>query len=367
MAFPVSPVNNQTATVNGINYIYSSANSSWTRVPYTSVSATTLTATGNVTGGNILSSGSLIVSGNSTVNGLTVNNSVTIGTTLGVTGNVTANYFIGNGSTLTGISSGFSAIAVASQSTLAPSFNPTLTLANLPGLVFTTTQSNSTITMGLTGGTFAAVSDFGSITGSVTYSQDLGSVTGPVIEAIDLGTLAVSGVVPGSSIVANSIPGSAIQSNTNITTTGNVTAGVVYTDNLLFANGVPLASAIFPVDTIYELDDISNYTDGLSNSFKLTYNQANVSIGSPFNLLVTINGLTQPAFDFTLYNSYGALWGSYVLGSYKGYTIDSTSGNIKFANVPPINSQIMMRTVVGAPANTTKRYPFKAVDILLGF
>ena len=91
MAFPVSPVNNQTATVNGINYIYSSANSSWTRVPYTSVSATTLTATGNVTGGNILSSGSLIVSGNSTVNALTVNNSVTVGSTLGVTGNVNTN------------------------------------------------------------------------------------------------------------------------------------------------------------------------------------------------------------------------------------------------------------------------------------
>ena len=326
MAFPVSPVNNQTATVNGINYIYSSANSSWTRVPYTSVSATTITATGNIS----------------------------------------ANYFVGNGSSLTGISS-FTNIAIASQSNVSPTYNPTLTLANLPGLVFTTTQSNSTITMGLIGGTFATPSDFGLDTGSVTYSQDLGSVTGSVTEAVNLSKLAVDGVVPGSSIVANSVTGSAILSTTDISTTGNLTVGTLYTNNFLFANGTPLASAIFPVDTVYELDDISNYTDGRSNSFRLTYNQANVSIVSPFNLLVTINGLTQSAFDMNLYNSYGALWSSYVLGSYKGYTIDWLSGNIKFASVPPINSQIIMRTVVGSPASTTKQYPFKAVDILLGY
>jgi hypothetical protein len=325
-------------------------------------------------GGNTAIVSTLSATGNATVNALTVNNSATIGTTLGVTGNIktggilTDGYYYANGSPFAGGGgSSFTSVAVPSQSSLLPSFNPVLTLANLPGLVFTTTQSNSTITMGMTGGTFATPSDFGLETGSVTYSQDLGSITGAVTESVNLSKLAVDGVVPGSSIVANSITGSTIQSNTNITTTGNVTTGAIYTDNFLFANGTPLASAIFPVDTIYELDDISNYTDGRSNSFKLTYNQANVTINSPFNLLVTVNGLTQPAFDFNLYNSYGALWGSYVLGSYKGYTIDSTSGNIKFANTPPINSQIMMRTVVGAPAATTKQYPFKAVDILLGF
>jgi hypothetical protein len=41
MAFPSSPVNNQTATVNGVVYIYAAATSSWARiaqggvVPYT--------------------------------------------------------------------------------------------------------------------------------------------------------------------------------------------------------------------------------------------------------------------------------------------------------------------------------------------
>lgn len=32
MAFPVSPVNNQITTVNGIRYSYSSANNAWIRI-----------------------------------------------------------------------------------------------------------------------------------------------------------------------------------------------------------------------------------------------------------------------------------------------------------------------------------------------
>jgi hypothetical protein len=33
MSFPLSPANNQTTIVNGINYIYNSTNNAWKRVP----------------------------------------------------------------------------------------------------------------------------------------------------------------------------------------------------------------------------------------------------------------------------------------------------------------------------------------------
>jgi len=33
MSFPISPANNQTTIVNGINYIYNSTNNAWRRVP----------------------------------------------------------------------------------------------------------------------------------------------------------------------------------------------------------------------------------------------------------------------------------------------------------------------------------------------
>lgn len=50
MTFPVSPANNETATVNGITYVYSSANNAWTRV-----TANSLTLAGNLSVGGISS------------------------------------------------------------------------------------------------------------------------------------------------------------------------------------------------------------------------------------------------------------------------------------------------------------------------
>ena len=43
------------------------------------------------------------------------------------------------------------------------------------------------------------------------------------------------------------------------------------------------------VTTVYDLDDISYLTDGITNVFPLTYNTANVSVASPWNLMVSIS------------------------------------------------------------------------------
>lgn len=84
-----------------------------------------VSVTGNVTGGNILTSGAVSASGAVTANSVSIsgngnvtgaNNIVATGNVTGgniltvgqvsATGNVTGNYFIGNGSLLTGISGG---------------------------------------------------------------------------------------------------------------------------------------------------------------------------------------------------------------------------------------------------------------------
>ena len=70
MAFPISPTNGQQATVNGITYQYTSASNSWTRIAGI---ANTIIATGNITGGNLNTSG--VVSANT----LTVTNTASIG------------------------------------------------------------------------------------------------------------------------------------------------------------------------------------------------------------------------------------------------------------------------------------------------
>ena len=72
MAFPVSPTNGQTATVNNITYVYNSTHGSWTRTTST-VTALSITDTGDVSA-NV---------GNATVNIATLfSNAATQATTL---------------------------------------------------------------------------------------------------------------------------------------------------------------------------------------------------------------------------------------------------------------------------------------------
>ena len=54
MAFPTSPANNSTTTVNGITYVYADATNSWTRV-----TANSLTLTGNLATGNVSTTGKI--------------------------------------------------------------------------------------------------------------------------------------------------------------------------------------------------------------------------------------------------------------------------------------------------------------------
>ena len=113
---------------------------------------------------------------------------------------------------------------------------------------------------------------------------------------------------------------------------------------------------------VYDLDDISYLTDGITNKFPLTYNTANVSIASPWNLVVSISGLVQAAYA----NTQETVWLSYVASAPKGYTLDS-NGNIVFADSIPAGSDVMIRVVPGTPAQNTKVYPFRPVDILMGY
>jgi hypothetical protein len=59
MSFPIGPVNNQTTVVNGITYVYSSANNAWTRV-----TANNITVTGNVTANRLVTEQGVFWSGN---------------------------------------------------------------------------------------------------------------------------------------------------------------------------------------------------------------------------------------------------------------------------------------------------------------
>lgn len=139
------------------------------------------------------------------------------------------------------------------------------------------------------------------------------------------------------------------QTLTAVSFSGNVnTAAVVFPD------GSSISSA-----AVYDLDEV--YADGTTNAFTLTYNQSTVTPTNPWALLVTIDGIFQPAFA----ENYDTVWLSHALCASRGYTI--SSGNLKFADSPPAGTTIYVRKQADSSTVATKIYPFKPLDIALGF
>jgi hypothetical protein len=135
-----------------------------------------VSVTGNVTGGNI----------------------VTLGT-VSATGNIAGNYILGNGSQLTGIAVGnsFGAIAVIGANTVvANSSGATVNFVAGTGISITTNAATDTITFG---GASTIVWEVGGSLGFVWDAPatfyDFGSVTEvPATTVYDLGTVYISGV-----------------------------------------------------------------------------------------------------------------------------------------------------------------------------
>jgi hypothetical protein len=168
-----------------------------------------------------------------------------------------------------------------------------------------------------------------------------------------------TGVLVTNNTPAISTTTGALQVQGGAGVTGNLYANAIYTNGLFWAaNGNP----IDVYNTVYDLDDISYLTDGRTNVFGLTYNTANVTILSPWNLFVAVEGAPQAAFQ---YNS-DVVWLSLVTGAYKGYTINY-DGNIEFSDAPQSGSDILIRTAPGPTNPTVKTYPFKPADILMGY
>jgi hypothetical protein len=251
---------------------------------------------------------------------------------------------------------------------------------------------------------FDTDSNLGTVSGSVTSTFDLGLVTDLTIsEFNDLGSIVSNAVIYGTSIIANSVAGSKLITGTDLdvglVTASNVTATVIYSGNILpqanitynigsptqrwkdlyltgstlyideaeisangsaaLLNGEPIATA-----DNFDLDDISSYTDGVRQVFPLTYNLANVALTSPWQLSVAVNGIPLPAFNNSP-NAY-VIWQSFLFPANKGYTLDSNT-SIKFAEAPGPRSDVYMRKHPGTTPTTIKVYPFKPIDIMIGY
>jgi hypothetical protein len=142
-----------------------------------------------------------------------------------------------------------------------------------------------------------------------------------------------------------------------------ITGNRVANNSITYDNLTANVKSYF-VTTVYDLDDMSYMTDGFSTSFPLQYNTNTITVPSPWNLMVTVSGITQRAFANV--DGYEVIWQSGVVSGSKGYTLD-TSGNIQFSDAPPAGADLNIRVVPGIPNTDPKIYPFKPTDIMLGY
>jgi len=153
-----------------------------------------LSATGNVTGGNVLTGG-----------------------LISATGNISGGNILGNGAGLSGINVFSNVTVTGGNSAVADSIADTLTLTAGTGISIVIDPATDTITIGTQGGSelFVDGADFGAVTEPVTVSEDLGLITAPVDSEADLGTLVTSGLIYPDQLVlpsytANTLPSAAI-------------------------------------------------------------------------------------------------------------------------------------------------------------
>ena len=325
MAFPSSPIDNQVASVNNVTYIYNSAKGAWTKANTTTglVNATITMSNLSLNSGVASTSqltGALIVAGGAGING-----ALYIANTGDVSANIGAYQLYANANivaTQANLGS-YQTYANANVVAIQANLGEYQTYANANAA----TQATSIDT---TNANIGAFYNYANTKIGTNSDSNLVVVATTTSTSTTTGALVVAG---GAGIA------------------GNVTVG----GNLILSDGATLSSA-----TVYDLDDLSP-ADGFTNSFITRYNQNAVTFTNPWQLLVTIDGAVQPAFDA----SYDTVWFGSALTASRGYTIDTT-GNIKFADCPPQGSFIMARTVVGSPNPTKKIYPFKPLDIVLG-
>jgi hypothetical protein len=222
---------------------------------------------------------------------------------------VTANYFTGNGSLLTSLTGGnvTGTVANATYATSAGSATTagTVTTAAQPNITSTGTLASLTVTANISSGNAnlgnLVTANFFSGAGNLLSNIAGGNVTGQVANALVAGT-----------VYTNAQPNiTSVGTLTSVTVTGNVTAGNVKTDNLLYANGTAWSfSGSSNIATI-PMAGVQVFTaDGTGNTYTLTATPVNSD-----QISVNIDGVVQLHTSFSLSGNVVTLSGTPVSGA----------------------------------------------------
>jgi hypothetical protein len=236
-----------------------------------------LSATGNVTGGNLRTAGSISATGN--IQGSTViaaaigvaadigaggqiyaDGNVNTGNSFNAVGNIVGSYFLGNGSFLTGLSSTSRITSGTTEMSVdVPSGNIRATVGGTANIaVFSTSGVDIIGGVNATGGlvgsnvnTSGFVTATGNVTGGNIRSTGLITAAGNILG----GNIAVTGNV---SLTANVIAGN-LTSGAQMIAVGNVTGGNIRTNGQVLALSATALPAGGSVGAGYLFSSVSNF------------------------------------------------------------------------------------------------------------
>jgi hypothetical protein len=203
-----------------------------------------ITAQGNITGANIVTSGSISAGGN--ITGANVNTgiisatgnitgaNITTSGEISATGNITGNYYFGNGSQLTGVITSVANINNGTSNVRIETAGGNIQ-ANVGGTANVWTLANT--------GEYVngEISASGNITSGNVNTNGLVTATGNIVSTANVtgGNLTTSGVVTatGNITSGSNVAGGNIIATTVVSAGGNITGGNILTTGLVSATG----------------------------------------------------------------------------------------------------------------------------------
>ena len=233
----ITGVVSASGNVTGGNILTGGLISSTGTITGSSLLGTVASLSGNITGGNVLTGG--LISATSTITSaanITGGNLLTSGE-LSATGNISGNYFVGNGSQLTGVA----ASSVYANALIGNTLSSNVLYSSLTQVG---TLANLSVTANVTGGnvlTGGTVSATGNVIGGNISTGGVVTATGEIISAANItgANLLTAGLISATSTItsASNITGGNVLTAGLISATGNVIGGNVNTSNIQPVSG----------------------------------------------------------------------------------------------------------------------------------
>jgi len=271
-------VDNVTTAISAGNVVVK-ASANLTTPNIGAATGTSLSVSGNITSGNLVTAGTTINSSVSTTGNVTGGNILTAGV-VSATGNVTGSYIIGNGSQLTGVTATGVAASALTGTTLSSNVitSSITTVGTLGSLAVTGNITSGNISA--TNHTGAAVSVSGNVTGGNILTAGVVSATGNVTGNYILGNGALlTGVITS---VANINNGTS--NVTVVSSGGNISVGIGGTSNVAVwaTSGEYITGVISATGNITGGNLITSGTTGILSVNSITHTGTNAvgNIGS---------------------------------------------------------------------------------------